>query len=278
MPLSVRVRYRIANRLVLSKLRAAIGLDRTLIALSGSAPLNPEVHAFFLSMGVELIEAYGLTETCPGLTTNLPGKSRLGTVGRPVPDVSIRIAEDGEILAKGPNITRGYLNHEEATRSSFDADGYFRTGDLGAQDADGYITITGRKKDLMKTSGGKYIAPSKIEGQIKNHPLIQEAVIVADTRNFVGALIALDPEELAAWAARTGQTVDPNSAGVRAEIQRHIDAVNAHLASFESVKGFVLVPPMTIDSGLLTPSLKVKRKDVYSRYTKEIESLYARRS
>jgi long-chain acyl-CoA synthetase len=277
MPLSVRIAYFVANKLVLSKLRAAIGLDRTLIALSGSAPLNREVHAFFLSMGIDLLEAYGLTETCPGLTANLPGKARLGTVGRPLPGVTLEIAVDGEILAKGPNITRGYLNRDDATREAIDANGFFHTGDLGSQDADGYVTITGRKKELMKTSGGKYIAPSKIEGQLKDHALMQEAVIVADTRNFVSAVIAVDLEELATWSERTGQPADPNSDAVRAEIQKHVDAVNTRLASFETVKVFAIVPPMTIESGLLTASLKVKRKEVYARYAKQIEALYQQR-
>lgn len=274
LPFFLSIKLFFAERLVLGKLRAAIGLDRASIALSGSAPLSTEVHAFFLAMGLDLLEAYGLTETCPGLTANLPGRARLGTVGRPLPGVTLRIAEDGEILAKGPNITRGYLNREDATREAIDEDGWFHTGDLASQDADGFVTITGRKKDLMKTSGGKYIVPSKIEGQLKNHPLVQEAVVVADTRNFVSALLAVDPEELAAWAQRTGNPADPNDASVRAELQAHVDGVNKALASFETVKVFAVVPPMTVESGLLTASLKVKRKEVYARYAKEIDGLY----
>lgn len=274
MPLGTRFAYFLADRIVLSKLRAAIGLDRARLGLSGSAPLDREVHAFFLAMGLDLLEAYGLTETCPGLTANLPGKARLGTVGRALPGVTLRIAEDGEILAKGPNITKGYLNREDATRDAFDEQGFFRTGDLGSLDADGFLTITGRKKELMKTSGGKYVIPSKLEGRLKNHPLVQEAVTVADTRNYVTALIAVDPEELAAWAERTGNPADPAHATVREAIQAHVDEVNATLASFESVKRFAIVPAMTVDSGLLTASLKVKRSEVYKRYASEVDALY----
>lgn len=273
-PVHLRVLYWLADRVVLSKLRAAIGLDRASIALSGSAPLNREVHSFFLSMGLDLIEAYGLTETCPGLTANLPGRARLGTVGRPLPGVTIRLADDGEILAKGPNITRGYLNRDDATKEAIDADGWFHTGDLATQDADGFVSITGRKKELMKTSGGKYVVPAKIEGELKNHPLVQEAVLVADTRHFVVALLAVDPEELSAWATRSGNSADPASEAVRVELSSHVSYVNESLASFESVKKFAVVAPMTVESGLLTASLKVKRKDVYSRYADEIEALY----
>jgi long-chain acyl-CoA synthetase len=274
MPFGVRTNYALANKLVLSKLRAALGLDRARLCLSGSAPLNRDVHAFFLSMGLDLIEAYGLTETCPGLTANLPGKAKLGTVGRPLPGVTLRIAEDGEIIAKGPNITAGYLNRDDATREAIDEEGWFHTGDLGSQDEDGFVTITGRKKELMKTSGGKYVVPAKLEGRLKNHPLVQEVVTIADTRNFVAALIAVDIEELAAWAERTGNPADMHHPSVRAEVEAHVKAVNGTLASFETVKTFTFVPPMTVDTGLLTASLKVKRKEVYARYADEIDGLY----
>lgn len=275
LPFFLGLQLGLADKLVLSKLRAALGFDRARVLLSGSAPLGVEVHRFFLAMGVDLLEAYGLTETCPGLTSNLPGKMRLGTVGRAFPSVEIRIADDGEILAKGPNITSGYLNRDDATSEAFDDQGWFHTGDLGSMDGDGFVKITGRKKELMKTSGGKYIAPAKLEGRLKDHPLVQEAVTIADTRNFVSALLAVDPEELATWAQLKGVAADPKSDAVRKELEAHVAKVNETLARYESVKKFEVVPPMTVESGLLTASLKVKRKVVYERYTKEIDAMYA---
>lgn len=275
-PGGLGLKYKLADKLVLSKLRGALGFERAHILLSGSAPLATEVQEFFLGMGLELLEAYGLTETCPGLTANLPGALRMGTVGRPLPDMTIEIASDGEILAKGPNITSGYLNRPDATAEAFNEEGWFCTGDLGMKDSEGFVKITGRKKELMKTSGGKFIAPAKIEGRLKNHNLVQEAVTVADTRNFASALIALDPEELETWAERTGKSADPNSDEARAEIQAHVDEVNKTLAKFETIKKFTLVPPMTVESGILTASLKVKRKVVLERYADEIDKMYTK--
>ena len=276
LPLGLRVKYKVADRLVLSKLRVALGMDRAVTLLSGSAPLSVPVHEFFISIGLTLLEAYGLTETCPGLTGNLPQHFKLGTVGPALPGVTIKIAEDGEILAKGPNITSGYLNRPEATSDAFDDDGWFMTGDLGSMDGDGFVKITGRKKELMKTSGGKYIAPAKLEARVKNMTIVQECVTVADTRNYVTALIAVDPEELAEWAEQTGNAADPNSDAVRAAIQAHVDEVNGGLARYETIKYFNVVPPMTVEDGLLTASLKVKRKVVYDRYSAEIDAMYAK--
>ena len=276
LPLGLRLKYKVADRLVLSKLRVALGMDRAVTLLSGSAPLSVPVHEFFISIGLTLLEAYGLTETCPGLTGNLPQHFKLGTVGPALPGVTIKIAEDGEILAKGPNITSGYLNRPGATSDAFDDDGWFMTGDLGSMDGDGFVKITGRKKELMKTSGGKYIAPAKLEARVKNMTIVQECVTVADTRNYVTALVAVDPEELAEWAEQTGNAADPNSDAVRAAIQAHVDEVNGGLARYETIKYFTVVPPMTVEDGLLTASLKVKRKVVYDRYSAEIDAMYAK--
>ncbi|MEZ4322668.1 MAG: long-chain fatty acid--CoA ligase [Myxococcota bacterium] len=275
LPLFTSLNYALADRIVLSKLRARLGLDAAHILLSGSAPLNVEVHSFFMAIGTNLLEAYGLTETCPGLTTNMPTNFRIGTVGRAFPGVTIKIADDGEILAKGGNITSGYLNRPDATGEAFDADGWFCTGDLGAMDDDGFVKITGRKKELMKTSGGKYIAPAKLEAKLKDLTFVQEAVTIADTRNYVTALIALDPEELAEWAKQTGNAADPQSGAVNAAIQEHVDKVNQDLARYETIKYFRVVDPMTVDSGLLTASLKVKRSVVQERYHDLIEQMYA---
>lgn len=276
-PLLTKLNYRLANKLVLSKLRERLGMDRASILLSGSAPLNVEVHEFFMALGLDLLEAYGLTETCPGLTGNLPNKFKLGTVGLPLPGVTLQIADDGEILAKGANITSGYLNREDATNEAFDDEGWFHTGDLGSQDSEGFVKITGRKKELMKTSGGKYIAPAKLEGRLKNLAIVQEAVTVADTRNYVTALIAIDPEELDEWASQTGNNADPNSGPVNDVVQKHVDEVNSTLASYETVKYFTIVPPMTVEGGLLTASLKVKRKVVYDTYSDQIDAMYKKK-
>ena len=274
LPLLVQLRFRLADKLVLSKLRAKLGLDRAHILLSGSAPLSVEVHEFFLAVGLNLLEAYGLTETCPGLTTNMPNRFKLGTVGQPFPGVQIKIV-DGEIVAKGKNITSGYLNRDDATAEAFDDDGWFKTGDEGTMDDEGFVKITGRKKELMKTSGGKYIAPAKLEGRVKNMPIIQECVTVADTRNYVTALVAVDPEELSEWAKQNNAAADRDSKAVEAVIQAHINQVNGTLASYETIKCFRVMEPMTVESGLLTASLKVKRKVVLERYTDLIDEMYA---
>ena len=273
-PMGIRLKNKIADRLVHSKLRDKLGMTNAKILLSGSAPLNVQVHEFFLAMGLDLLEAYGLTETCPGLTSNLPGAFKLGTVGKAFPGVTIKIAADGEILAKGPNITKGYLNRPESTAEAFDAEEWFCTGDLGSMDSDGFVKITGRKKELMKTSGGKYVAPAKLEGRLKNLPIIQEAISIADTRNYVTALIAIDPEELAEWATLTGNANDPQGDAVIQAVQGHVDEVNTTLASYESVKYFRIIEPLTVEGGLLTASLKVKRKVVMARYADLIEDIY----
>lgn len=275
LPFFLGLRHAIADKLVLSKLRARLGLDRAFALLSGSAPLDPDVHRFFLALGLDLLEAYGLTETCPGLTANLPGKIKIGTVGPPLPNVEIKIAEDGEILAKGPNITQGYLNRPDATGGAFDDDGWFCTGDLGAKDDDGFVKITGRKKELIKTSGGKYVAPAKIEGRLKGLPFVQEAVVIGDRRNYCVCLIAVDPEELGEWAQQQGVPAQTDHPEVEKAIEAHIKKVNTSLASFESIKYWRLTPePLSVDNGLLTASLKVKRNIVEERYASIIDAMY----
>ncbi len=275
LPFFLGLRYKLADKLVLSKLRARLGLDRAEALLSGSAPLDPDVHSFFMACGLDLLEGYGLTETCPALTVNLPGKIKIGTVGIALPEVTIKIAEDGEILAKGPNVTQGYLNRPEATSDAFNDEGWFCTGDLGSLDSDGFVKITGRKKELIKTSGGKYVAPAKIEGRLKSLTIVQEAVVIGDKRNFCVALIALDPEELEDFAKREGFEPDQNHPKVKEAVDAHLAAVNADLASFESIKYYRLTPePVSVENGLLTASLKVKRKVVEERYKSIIDDMY----
>jgi long-chain acyl-CoA synthetase len=275
-PTLLGLRLRVADRLVLSKLRARLGLDRCELILSGSAPLPPDVHAFFLALGFFMVEGYGLTETCPALTVGLPGRLEVGTVGVALDGIELRIADDGEVLARGPNITKGYHNRPDADRAAFDGDGWFHTGDLGSIDEGGFLRITGRKKELIKTSGGKYVAPVKIETMLKSGlPFVQEAILIGDRRNYCVALFSLDPEGLATWARQQGVPADPRHEAVQQALRVRVDEVNARLASFETVKYFRVLPaPLTVDSGLLTASLKVKRSVVEQRYADLITEMY----
>lgn len=276
LPAPLRARHAVADRLVLSKIRARLGLDRCTSMLSGSAPLAREVHEFFLAIGVLLVEAYGLTETAPGLTANTPKAWKVGTVGKPLKGVLLKIAPDGEILAKGPNVTRGYHKRDDANAEAFDADGWFRTGDVGEFDDEGFLRLTDRKKDLLKTSGGKYVAPQKIEGLLKTKPLIGEAVVVGDGRRYCTALLVVDDEALREWARRTGEAPDLRGEAVRRVLQQGVDDVNAELSSFETIKSFRVVDDaFSVENGLLTASFKVKRKAVVAKYAPLIEGMYA---
>ena len=277
LPRGLSLQLALADRLVLSRVRAQLGLDRTSAMLSGAAPLHPSVHWFFLALGLDLYEAYGLTETCPGLSSNRPGHVRVGTVGLPLPGVELVVSPDGEILARGPNITRGYHNLPEETRAAIDDEGWFHTGDEGTLDDDGYLTITGRKKDLIKTSGGKYVAPAKVEGMLKLSPLVQEAVLVGDGRPYCTALIAIDDDALAAWSAERGLPATKHEPQLVAAVDAHVAEVNSGLASFETVKYWEPIDSLSVGSGLLTASLKVKRAQVAERWQDEVEAMYRRR-
>ncbi len=276
LPPGLAAQHAIAERLVFRRLRARLGLQRVELLLSGSAPLSPTIHEFFLAVGLMLVEAYGLTETCPGISCNRPDRFKVGTVGPPLGCVELRFADDGEICVRGPNVTPGYHRRPDDNAAAFDADGFFRTGDIGALDDEGFLRLTDRKKDLLKTSGGKYVAPQKIEGLLKGRPLIAEAVVVGDQRNYCVALVSVDDEALAAWAARNGHAASRHAPTTTAFLQEQVDAINAQLASFESVKAFAVVDePFTVDSGLLTPSFKVKRRVVTQRFAAIIDGLYA---
>lgn len=280
LPLRLRLESGLAERFVWRALRTRLGLDRVEVMLSGSAALSPTVLRFFLAMGITLVEAYGLTETCPGVSTNRPDGLRVGTVGRLIPCVELRFADDGEIWVRGPNITAGYHKRPDANAEAFEAatDGgqqWFRTGDIGELDENGFLRLTDRKKDLLKTSGGKFVAPQKIEGMLKGHPPITEAVVVGDGRKYCAALIAVDDDALKAWAGRTGNPADRQHPALLALLQQHIDAVNHDLARFETVKQFRVVNEVfSVDNGLLTASFKVKRKEVAKRYGAVIDSMY----
>jgi len=275
LPRALQVQHVIAERLVFAPLRARLGLDRCEVLLSGSAPLSKAVHEFFLATGLILVEAYGLTETCPAVSANTPARYKPGTVGTLFEGVMLRFGDDGEICVKGPNVVAGYHKRPDDNAAAFFEGGWFRTGDIGHIDDDGFLCLTDRKKDLLKTSGGKYVAPQRLEGLLKARPLIAEAVVLGDTRPYCTALLVVDDEALVSWAARTGHPADKHAPTTTAYLQEQMDAVNAGLASFETIKRFAVVDDaFTVDNGLLTPSFKVKRKVVAQRFAALIEALY----
>lgn len=255
-----------ADRLVLARIRRQLGLDRASVLLSGAAPLRPDVQLFFLALGLTIQEAYGLTETCPGLTVNRKDGIRPGTVGQAFRRCELKVAADGELLARGPNVTRGYLNRPEATAEAFDDQGWFHTGDLASMDPEGFVRITGRKKELIKTSGGKYVAPLKIEALLKQHPLVQEAVVIGEGRNYCTALLALDAEWVRTFSSQ---------ALLHEKLQALVEEANSDLAPFERIKKFGVAPSVfSVDGGELTASLKVKRHAVVEKYNQLIEAMY----
>jgi long-chain acyl-CoA synthetase len=268
----LRRRHALADRMVLSKLRAAVGLDQATVLASGAAPIAPDVLRFFDAVGLEIDEVYGMTENTGLCTMNRPGSARFGTVGPSVPGSELRIAEDGEILCRSGMVFAGYHKDPEATRATMTEDGWLMTGDVGEVDAEGNLRITDRKKDLIITAGGKNIAPSNVETALKRHSLVANAVVIGDRRPYVTALITTDPDAVAAFARAHG--VGEGSPQVREELQRHVDEVNAHLSHVEQVKRWTLLP-RDFEVGVeLTPTLKVKRKVVAERYASDIEELY----
>jgi len=279
-PLVTRLQAAIAHRLVFARIHQLLGGNIRYMT-SGAAPLAREILEFFHAIGILILEGYGLTETTPSLTVNRPDRFKFGTVGLPLDCCEIRIAEDGEILARGDNVANGYYRRPEATAEAWDPQAWFHTGDIGEVDAEGFLRITDRKKDLIKTSGGKYVAPQKIENLLKMQPHVSQAVVIGDNRKYCVALITLDQEELARWLAGRGiKDVRPETAAtdadVQALVQTEVDEVNRHLASFESIKYFRILPgDFSPESGELTPSLKVKRKVVAQRYGPVIEEMYA---
>jgi long-chain acyl-CoA synthetase len=275
---AVALQAKLAEPLVWSKIRENLG-GRLRNIVSGSAPLPVSVAEFFHGIGMPITEGYGLTETSPVLTGNPPGAARLASVGKAIPGVEIRIAEDGEILARGPNIMAGYHNKPDATAEVI-RDGWFHTGDIGKLDADGYLYITDRKKDLIITAGGKNIAPQPVEAILKRSPLVAEAVLLGDRRRFVSALIAPEFEALRRRLLDLGRPAGEREALVIREdvvalYQEIVDALNRDLAQFERIKKFRLLPAeLTIDSGELTPTLKVRRKVVEEKWRGEIDEMY----
>jgi long-chain acyl-CoA synthetase len=270
-------RYDLADRLVLSKVRALFG-ERLEFAISGAAPIAADVLMFFEAAGVHVLEGYGMTESTTAGSVNTLSERRVGTVGRPLPPSEVRIAEDGEILVRGPHVFAGYFKNPEATADAV-VDGWLRTGDLGKLDHDGYLSVTGRKKDIVITSSGKNITPTNIENVLKESRWIVEAVVYGDQRPYLVALITLDPDERPKLAEELGIDPDPAAMAkderVRAVIQKDVDSTNERFARIEQVKRFAILDhDLSQKAGELTPTLKVKRAVVYDRYADEIARLY----
>ena len=279
-PLALKVQYALADKLVLHKIRDLFG-GRMKLALSGAAPIDTEILEFFHAAGIWVLEGYGMTENCAVETLNTIEHHRFGSVGRPLPFCEVKIAEDGEVLMRGPNVFKGYHDNPEATAETLDADGWLHSGDLGELDADGYLSITGRKKDLIITSSGKNISPSNIENALKLCRWISQAVVFGDRKPYLTALLTLDPDECKALAEKIGaESSDPadlaNDPAVRKELQGAVDDANRKFARIEQVKKFtILERDLSQDDEELTPTLKVKRNVVYERYKDEFEALYA---
>ena len=279
-PLALKLQFALFDKLVYGKLRAAMG-GNVRYAVSGSAPLGPRLGHFFRSMDVRILEGYGLTETTAPASVNVPAKFKIGTVGPALPGVGIRIAEDGEVQVTGNNVFQGYWRNEEATKAAFTEDGWFRTGDLGAIDAEGYLTITGRKKEIIVTAAGKNVAPAVLEDPIRANPIIGQVVVTGDQKPFIAALVTLDPEMLPAWLANNGVqgTLSLAEAAshptVVAEVQRAIDAANTLVSRAESIRKFSVLPiELTEASGHLTPKLSIKRDVILADFAAEITEMY----
>jgi long-chain acyl-CoA synthetase len=272
------LQHRIADKQVLSKIRGLFGGNLKL-AVTGAAPINPEILEFFDAAGVLILEGWGMTETSTAATIATPEDFKFGTIGKPFPGCEVKIAEDGEILVKGPNVFQGYYKNPEATAETL-VDGWLHTGDIGEYDADGYLKITGRKKDIIITAGGKNITPANLEGEIKQHPLVSQVVVVGDRRPYLIGLVTLDPEEALKYAAEHGLPEDVEALAdnpeVKASIEAHVDKINEKFARVEQVKKIEILPrDFSQEGGELTPSMKVKRNVVADKYADDVERLYS---
>ena len=273
------IAWKIASKLVYSKLREAFG-GRVKVFVAGGAPLGIDLANWFADAGIPILEGYGLTETSPVIAVNLPGRNKLGTIGPKLANIDIRFAEDGELEVRGPSIFQGYFNKPEQTASVMDGD-WFRTGDIGNIDADGFLSITDRKKELLKTIGGKLVAPQPIENKLKVSPLIGFAALQGDNRKYITAIVSPNFPALEDWAKAEGISTTDRAALVKdpkvlARYQGEFDRVNADASPWEKVKRFRLVhDEWTVDSGEMTPSLKLKRRIVAKKYADEIEALYS---
>jgi long-chain acyl-CoA synthetase len=280
-PLGLKLQHVVFDKLVYGKLRAALG-GNCVAAVSGGAPLGPRLGHFFRGVGITIYEGYGLTETTAGIAVNRPDALRVGTVGRPVGGVTVRIADDGELLVKSPLVFMGYWRNDAATAEAIDAEGWFHTGDIGEIDEDGYVRITGRKKELIVTAGGKNVAPAVLEDRVRAHSLISQCLVVGDQKPFIAALITIDPESFPDWleknampsATTVADAVDDEK--LRAEVQHAVDDANKAVSKAEAIRKFViLAEDWTEAGGQLTPSLKLKRNVVHEECAAEIARLYS---
>ncbi|GAA1614462.1 MULTISPECIES: AMP-dependent synthetase/ligase [Kribbella] len=276
----LKAKHVLFDKLVYSKLRAVLG-GQVQYAVSGGAPLGDRLGHFFRGIGVPVLEGYGLTETTAAVSVNLPDDIRIGTVGRPLPGVTVGVADDGELLFKGGQVMQGYWKNDDATAAAIDEDGWFHTGDLGEFDVDGFIRITGRKKEILVTAGGKNVAPTLLEDQIRLHPLVSQCMVVGDGKPFIAALITIDPETIVPWATERGKptdvaslTTDPD---LIAEVQKAIDDANASVSHAEAIKKFSILPiDWTQESGELSLKLSLRRHIVMKNHTADVEALYAK--
>jgi long-chain acyl-CoA synthetase len=278
-PRALALQFRLADKLVYSKVKERLG-GRLTMAISGGAPLAPEIAEFFHAIDILLIEGYGLTECTTAATTNTVEAFKFGTVGRPLPGTEVKLAEDGELLLKSETIFQGYFKEPEATAEVLGEDGWLRTGDIAEIDADGFVTITDRKKDIIVTAGGKNVAPQNLENDLKTSKYVSQAMVVGDKRPYVAALITLDPESVPAWAAERGLPTDMETLAqtneVRELVQGLVDEVNADRSRYEQIKRFTILPrDFTMDDDELTPTLKLKRRVVADHFSVELEDLYA---
>jgi long-chain acyl-CoA synthetase len=277
----LRAKHAVFDRLVYHKLRAALGGDCR-ASISGGGPLGERLGHFYRGVGLTIYEGYGLTETTAAITVNQIGDVKVGTVGKLLPGNSMRIADDGELLVRGGVVFDGYWRNEEATAEAV-SDGWFKTGDLGAVDEDGFLTITGRKKELIVTAGGKNVAPAVLEDGLRAHPLISQAMAVGDVKPFVGALITIDPEAFDGWKERNGKNADASvgdlvtDPDLVAEVDAAVKQANTAVSHAESIRKFQILPvDFTEATGELTPTLKLKRKVVAEKFADEIESIYTK--
>jgi long-chain acyl-CoA synthetase len=272
------MQHQLFDKLVYSKVRAAMG-GRIRNAMSGGSAMDRRLGLFFAGAGVQVYEGYGLTESTAAATANPPEKTRYGTVGRPIPGVTVHIADDGEVWLHGSNVFQGYLNNQKATDETLH-DGWLATGDLGSLDEDGYLTITGRKKEILVTSGGKSVAPGLLEERVRDHPLVSQCIVVGNDRPYIAALVTLDQEAVEHWLQmRDKPKMSPaqlvRDADLETEVRRAVVAANTLVSQAESIRTFrILAQPFTEEHGLLTPSLKLKRKAIENAYANEVEALY----
>jgi len=278
----LRLKHAVFDRLVFAKLRAAVG-GRVVAAVSGSAPLGDRLGHFFRGAGLPVLEGYGLTETSAGITVNTLDAQRIGSVGRPVPGHSVRIADDGEILVKGPNVFRGYWKNDTATAEAL-IDGWFHTGDIGELDDAGFLTITGRKKELIVTAAGKNVAPAVLEDRLRAHPLVSQCIVVGDGKPFIAALVTVDTEALPGWLERSGKDTGTavadlvDDADLRNAIGEAVAEANQAVSRAEQIREFRILPVDFSESGgEMTPTMKVKRAVVVDKYADDIAGIYASR-